>query len=243
MDKKVEQAVILSAGLGTRLRPLTDNMPKVMVPILDKPLLEYHVEQLVRNGVTNLFVNLHYLPNIIRDHFGDGSKWGAKITYNVEPTLLGTAGGVKEFEKHLGERFFVVYGDVFSMVNYSEMASAFLAKKNAIGMSVVGRTNHPHDSDLVEVDDNLIFVKIYPKPHTELPQSNYSMKACHLFSKRILEFIPPGKYYEIDHQLLPKVITKKEAVYGYRTNEYLMDIGTLERYLKVQEYVKSLQGR
>jgi NDP-sugar pyrophosphorylase family protein len=105
MFKKITQAVILSAGIGTRLRPLTDNLPKVMAPIGGKPLLERHFEQFKKYGIKEFFINLHYLPEKITDYFGDGSKWGIKIVYKHEPEILGTAGGVKNFEGVLKNNF------------------------------------------------------------------------------------------------------------------------------------------
>ena len=103
-QKSITQAIILSAGFGTRLRPLTDSMPKVMVPLAGKPLLEHHILQLKKHGVTEFFINLHYLPDVITKYFGDGSKLGVKIHYVLEaPEILGTAGGVKSFEKNLAD--------------------------------------------------------------------------------------------------------------------------------------------
>ena len=101
----IKQAVILCAGLGTRLRPLTDIVPKPMIPILGKPLLEWNIEQFKRHGVTEFFINLYYLPDVIRDYFGDGAKWDVKIVYFQEKEILGTAGGVKNFAGMLDEAF------------------------------------------------------------------------------------------------------------------------------------------
>ena len=130
----IKQAVILCAGLGTRLRPYTDTMPKPMIPILGKPMLEWHIMQFKKYGVQEFFINLHYLPDVITDYFGDGSRWGVKIHYHFEPEILGTAGGVKSFEKMLDDSFFLIYGDTFSLVDYGRMEDAWNEKKCAIGM-------------------------------------------------------------------------------------------------------------
>src|SRR2546428_10357676 len=103
------KAFILSAGLGTRLRALGLHVPKVMVPIGGKPLLEHHVELFREQGITDLIVNLHYLPEMVVKHFGDGSKFGVRMTYSPEPELLGTAGAIKKMEQTLRDETFIVF--------------------------------------------------------------------------------------------------------------------------------------
>ncbi|MBI4085878.1 MAG: NDP-sugar synthase [Candidatus Liptonbacteria bacterium] len=241
-NQPIKQAVILSAGLGTHLRPLTDNIPKVMVPLGGKPLLEHHIEQFKKHGVTDFFINLHYLPDAITNYFGDGSQWGVKITYTLEkPDIRGTAGGMKNFEPYLHEPFFVIYGDMFSMLDYTAMANEFMRHPDNIGMMLIGPANHLHDSDLVEVDDKFDFVKLYLKPHSILPATEMTLLATYIFTPKILSYIPVNAYYEIDHQLLPDILAHGEKFSGYTSSDYILDIGTMERYQKVQEYLKSLK--
>jgi len=235
--QKVTQAVILSAGLGTRLRPITDALSKVMVPILGKPLLERNIEQFKKHGVNEFFINLFHLPDTITNYLGDGTKWGVKIKYVLESKIQGTAGGVKNFEDKLGENFFVIYGDIFSLVNYSKMKDFINKKGGIIGMELIGNSDHPFDSDLVEVDENLKFLRIYPKPHRELPKIYKAMKGVYIFNRKILDYIPAQTYYEIDHQLLPKILEKEESFYGYECDDYLKDVGTPERYKEVVDYL------
>lgn len=229
------QAIILSAGFGTRLKPFTNKMPKVMVPIDGRPLLEHHIEQLKKYGVRDILINLHYLPEIIMDYFGDGSKFGVKILYKYEPEILGTAGGVKNFENKIKDSFLVIYGDVLNFIDYNKFEKYFHKKTDTIGVEIIGKTDHPHDSDLVEIDANLKFIKIHQKPHEKLPKNYKSMKAAFIFKKEILNYIPENKYYEIDHQLLPDILSRRLNFYGYKSGDYLNDIGTIERYQKAQE--------
>ncbi len=239
-QSKITQAIILSAGLGTRLRPLTDTIPKVMIPFMGKPLLWHHIEQLKKHGIKEIFLNLHYLPEVITEYFGDGRAFDVKITYMFEvPEILGTAGGVKNFEKDLKENFFVIYGDIYSQVDYTKMMEVYFAKPMSLGMEIVGDTSHPEDSDLVEVDEDLRFLKIYTKPHEKLPLSYKSMRAIFIMNKKILNSIPSKTYYEIDHQLLPGILAQGHSFYGYECTEFLKDVGTLERYQKVVDYLKS----
>lgn len=240
--RTITQAVILSAGLGTRLKPLTDKIPKVMLPLNDKPLLEHHVKQFKKYGIQEFFINLHYLPEVIQNYFGNGEKFGVNISYALEPKILGTAGGIKSFDERLKDNFLVIYGDVFSLVDYSKMTKAFFEKKDAIGMELIGDTDHPQDSDLVEVDEELRFLKIYPKPHEQLPKSFKAMRGVYIFHEKTLSFIPQATYYEIDHELIPRLLAKGERFYGYDCQDYLKDIGTLDRYQEVQKYLKTKKG-
>lgn len=255
MSKKITQAVILSAGFGTRLKPLTDTMPKVMIPFFGKPLLEHHIEQYKKFGVTEFFINLHYLPEVITNYFGDGSKWGVSITYANENPILGTAGGMKNFTPsapstglvqassgHGGKLkgdFYLIYGDVFSQVDYGKMAEAYYqTPEGRIGMELIGETDHPKDSDLAVVDEQLKFLKIYQKPHQEIPPKYVSMRGVYIFNEKILAYIPAHTYYEIDHALLPDILEKGEAFYGYQCDDFLKDVGTMERYQFVTEYLR-----
>jgi|SRR3989344_3842220 len=234
---KIKQAIILCAGFGTRLRPITDSIPKVMVPLGGKPILEHHLLQFKKHGVSEFLLNLHYLPEIIKAYIGDGSKWGVKVSYSLGAS--GTAGEVKRFEKHLDENFFVIYGDMFSEIDYAKMAESFFRKPaDALGMMVVGENDHPQDSDLVEVDADMRFLKIHTKPHKELPKKWKSLDAVYIFRKKILDYIPSGAIYQIDHNLLPDIVSRGEKFYGYEIKDFLLDVGTMERYKKVEEYLR-----
>ena len=240
--RPIRQAVILAAGFGSRLRPLTDSVPKAMVPLAGKPLLEHHVDRFRAHGVRELFVNLHYLPDVIPAHFGDGGNWGVRMEYAREAEIRGTAGGVKNFETALDPEFFVIYGDVYSRLDYTAMAGAFRRHPGAMGMELIGTTDHPHDSDLVEVGEDLRFLKIHPKPHRSLPERYHSMRGVFILRREILSAVPPGGYCEIDHQLLPGVLERGGEFYGHLSADYTRDLGTLERYREVEAYVATLGG-
>lgn len=240
---KITQAIILSAGFGTRLRPLTDKVPKVMVPLKGKPLLEWHIEQLKRHGIREFFVNLFYLPEVVRGYFGDGGKWDVKITYALEePEIRGTAGGMKNFEGLLGENFFLIYGDIFSLMDYSRLAEIYASKPRPnLGMELVCDTDHPEDSDLAEVDENMRFRRIYCKPHEVLPATRKGMSGIYIFHQDVMKYVPPGKYWEIDRQLLPEILGRGEAFYACEPapTDFYKDAGTIERYRQAEEYLRS----
>lgn len=240
MPSKINQAVILCAGLGTRLRPITDTCPKPMIPLIGKPMLERNIEQFKLYGVEEFFINLHYLPDVIQNYFGDGSKWGVKINYHFEPEILGTAGGVKNFENIIGDTFYLIYGDMLSLVGYSKMAENFFTKNNPIGMQRTKKTDDYADADVAEVDENLKFIKIHPKPHSEKHQNVHRMRGVFILKKEILSFIPPNTPYEIGKQLLPNVVNQGKNFYGYECGEYSKGIDTIDKYQEVENYLKNI---
>lgn len=237
---KIKQAIITAGGLGTRLRPLTLTIPKVMIPILGKPLLQHHIEQFKKHGVGEFFLTLHYLPDVITSYFGDGAKFGVKIHYSTEEVPLGTAGGLKMFEKNLDNEFFYIYGDIFSLVDYSKMGDEFHSKPNAIGMQRVGKLGYRPDVDLADLSDDGRIVKIYPKPHSGFPGNPYSLRGISVLKKRILDFVPDAEY-DMGRQLLPEIIEKGYDFYGYECDEYSQGIDTMEKYRAVEEYLKNAE--
>jgi NDP-sugar pyrophosphorylase family protein len=138
------KAFILAAGLGTRLRSLGLDLPKVMVPVGGKPLLEHHLELFQRQGIREIIVNLHYLPGKITSYFGDGSRYGVKITYSEEPELLGTAGAVKKMERELLDRTFLVfYGDNLVRVEFAPLLEFYRARQavaTVVGCCVLSKS-------------------------------------------------------------------------------------------------------
>jgi NDP-sugar pyrophosphorylase family protein len=246
----ITQAIISAGGFGTRLRPTTDTMPKPMIPILGKPLLEWHIEQFKKFGVTEFFFTLHYLPQVVMDYFGDGSKWGVKMHYFVEEEPLGTAGAIKKFEAQLDDDFFYIYGDTFSLMDYGKMETVWQkkvaaaragddSKKAPIGMQRVGRSDEYADVDIAELDGSGRIVAVHPKPHTERYPNAYRMRGTFILSKKILSYIPANGAFELGKQLLPSVIAAGENFYGYECDDYSKGIDTVEKWREVEEYLKA----
>ncbi|MCL5257655.1 MAG: nucleotidyltransferase family protein [Patescibacteria group bacterium] len=237
--RKINQAVILCAGLGTRLRPLTDNMPKPMVPILGKPMLLWNIEQFKKYGVINFKINLYHLPDVIKNYFGDGSKFGVKIEYSFEKEILGTAGALGEFDKKLDDFFFLIYGDVVSFIDYNKMAVKFFGLEKPIGMQRVGLTSNYGDANVAELDHNNKFVTVYIKPHSEIYSNAYRMRGSFIFSKKVLNYIEKGKCSEISKNLLPKLIENDENFYGYECDEFSKGVDTIDKLNEVEDYIRN----
>lgn len=230
------QALILSAGEGKRLRPLTNNLPKVMIDILGKPLLDYHIKLLNHYGITNILINLHYMPEKIVKYFGNGKKFGVKIRYSREPKLLGSAGALHNFRKYLLDNFFVLYGDVFMKVNLDKMLNFHIQKKSHFTLAV-HESKHPKDSDLVEIDSQSRIINWLKIPHGKT--SGINSAGLYIISRKILNFLPAKVPLDFAHDFIPFLLAKKESLYAYSTNELMMDIGTIERYNKLLKILQN----
>lgn len=235
------KAVILAGGKGTRLGQLTETLPKPMVPINGRPLLEHQVRLLKRYRVEEVILSTGYLSEQIATHFRDGSKFGLQIRYVCEPQPLGTAGALKQLEGVLQEDFLVLYGDVMLDMNLRRLLR-FHASKAGAGTLVLHPNDHPEDSDLVELDAETSRVTAFhPKPHPPGMQYRNLVNAgvC-VLSPRVFRHIPSGEKTDLGRDIFPRMV-EKDALYGYVTAEYLKDMGTPARLQQVTEDV--LSGR
>lgn len=234
----IKQAILLCGGEGTRLRPFTYTMSKQMIPILGHPLTEWNIVQFKKHGVTDFLINLYTKPEVMRGYLGDGSKWGVKITYNLEDKPPGVAGSIKQFEPHIADEFFVIYGDMLSFVDYSKMEKAWREKPaGAIGMQRMQKMEDYKDADVAELDRDGKFVAIHPKPHTATYPNAYRMRGTFIMSKKILPYIPGDRYYEIGRDLLPDLISHGESFYSYECEDYSKGIDTIEKWQEVEGYL------
>ena len=234
----MKQAVLLCAGLGTRLRPYTETVPKPMIPILGKPLTEWNIVQLKKYGAEEIFISLYYLADVVKDYFGDGSKWGVKIKYHVDPLEYETAGRLKQFAPDLGDEFFVIYGDILSLVDYGKMEAAWhRLPSDAIGMQRVARTDHYADSDVAELDRDGKFIATHSKPHAEIYKNAYRMRGIFILKRGIFSYIE-NTTDQIGKDMLSKAVAAHEKFYGYECNDYSKGIDTVEKWKEAEEYLK-----
>lgn len=235
--KGLEKAIILSAGLGTRMRELTKKIPKVMLEINGKPLLLHNIEKLKSYGVKEFCINLHYLSDVIKDYFGDGSSFGVKIHYNFEPELLGTSGALISFKHILTDDFFVIYGDIIGNVNIENWVN-FHKNKKSDSTLIVHPSSHPEDSDIAQLNDDAKITNLIKKPGNR----NFGIMgnaAWYIVSPKIFDFIPEGNS-DFVKDVFPKMIKKGMNLYGYNTDEFISDVGTPERFQKAEKYFKNL---
>ena len=234
------KAMILAAGEGTRLHPLTLETPKVLLPIGEKPLIEYTLTWLKSHGISEVAVNLHYLGDKIRNLLGDGSKFGVKIHYSPEKEILGTAGGVKKIETFLGSTFAVVYGDILTDFNLSAMID-FHKQKRASATLALFEVPNPWEVGVVDIDTQGKVLSFREKPPRGSEAGNLSSGGIYVFEKEILAHIPNAGFSDFGYDILPKLIELGLPLYGYllKPEDYLIDIGSIDKYHKANEDVKT----
>lgn len=224
------QAVILAAGLSTRLRPLTDTLPKPMLPVLGRPMMEYVVRQLVEHGIRDITITTHYRAEMIRNYFGDGSSLGASISYAHEETLMNTAGSLKRLEKVIKGDFLVIGGNDFLPTIDLGAFAAFHDRHGGIGTVAFKRL----DDDLLplfgqgvlDAENRLVaFEEKPPQKLSDLIHTTYQ-----IYQPRVLEHIPAGIPCSIPEYLIRRVLSTGKSIYGYRTESPFICISTKEQY-------------
>jgi NDP-sugar pyrophosphorylase family protein len=230
------KAMILAAGQGTRLRPLTERIPKCMVPIGGKPLLEHTVLWLRKYGVTDLIINLHHLPHVVKDYFGDGQKWEVKITYSVEKEPLGTAGGVKNVEWFFDGPFFVWYGDNLSTCDLHRLY-VFHQAKGGIATIALYYREDPTASGIVGLDENDRLTRFLEKPRADQVFSHWVSAGIFVLEPAVRQAIPAEGSPDFGRDVFPTLLAHRQPLYGYRMSEGegLWWIDTPEDLRRVEE--------
>lgn len=231
-------ALILAGGKGTRLAQVRNDIPKPMMPVLGKPVLEYQIRLLVRHGFTNVYLIVNHLYESIEEHFGNGEDFGINIHYYHEPKPLGTVGGVKALQSKIEGTFLVLYGDVIMDMDLDRLLH-FHRMKEADATLVVHPNDHPYDSDLLDVDAHDKVTSFYAKPHPEgLIYRNLVNAAAYVFEPAVFDHLEEGVKADFGKDIFPK-LHQKLNVFAYNTPEYLKDMGTPDRLEKVEKAISS----
>ncbi|MBU2637820.1 MAG: nucleotidyltransferase family protein [Nanoarchaeota archaeon] len=230
--------VLMAGGKGERLYPLTKEVPKPMLPLNGKPVLEHTIEWAKQQGLKDIIICSGYLAHVIEEYFGNGEKFGVNIKYSIEKEKLGTAGPLKLAKELIGnDNFIMLHADILCQINAKPLMD-FHNNNNALCTLVVHKSSHPEDSDLIEKDEKGKIVKFWKKPHSEKPNTELGNSGMHVFSSKIFNFIPDGKY-SMENELLPNIIETQNNVFAYHTEEFLKDMGTFDRIKQVEEKLKS----
>lgn len=235
------KGMILAAGEGKRLRPLTKYLPKPMLPLAGRPLLEHIINHLRDCGITQLAINLHHLPEAVMGYFGDGSRWGVNLRYSVEERLLGSAGGVKRLQPFFDDTFLVYYGDVYTQADLRPMI-AFHRRSGAAATMSLYRVPDPWNRGIVQLDDTGTIVKFVEKPPREQVFSDLANAGIYVLEPDVLDRIPEGQVWDFGHGVFPAMLAEGIQVAGYVIEDILIDIGLPEKYQQANRIASGGNG-
>ncbi|MBP0020299.1 MAG: mannose-1-phosphate guanyltransferase [Cyanobacteria bacterium SBLK] len=228
------RAVLMAGGSGTRLRPLTCDLPKPMVPILNRPIAEHIVNLLKRHDITEVIATLHYLPDVMRDYFQDGNDFGVQMTYAVEEDQpLGTAGCVKNIAELLDDTFLVISGD--SITDFDlKAAISFHKEKQSKATLILTRVPNPVEFGVVITDKDNRIIRFLEKPSTSEIFSDTVNTGTYILEPEVLEYLPENEESDFSKDLFPLLLAKGDPMYGYIAEGYWCDVGHLEAYRESQ---------
>lgn len=220
----------MAGGSGTRLRPLTCDLPKPMVPVLNRPIAEHIINLLKLNGIDEVIATLHYLPDVMRDYFQDGSDFGIQMTYAVEEDQpLGTAGCVKNIAELLDDTFLVISGD--SITDFDLRAAiAFHKAHNSKATLMLTRVPNPLEFGVVITDENYRINRFLEKPSSSEIFSDTVNTGIYILESEVLDYLPENQETDFSKDLFPQLLAEGEPMYGYIAEGYWCDVGHLDIY-------------
>jgi mannose-1-phosphate guanylyltransferase/phosphomannomutase len=235
------KAVVMAGGEGSRLRPITANRPKPLVPVGNVPIMQHIIELVKRHGVTDVVVTLHYLADAIQSYFDDGSDYGLNITYSIEDTPLGTAGSVKQAEAKLKDgTFIIISGDAMTDCDLTK-ALEYHRQQKSLATIVLCRVSKPPDFGVVIVDDDGRITRFLEKPSWSEVFSDTVNTGIYILEPEILDLMELGRQYDWSQDIFPELLRQEKPLYGYIMDDYWCDVGTLEQYREAQEHLLSRQ--
>lgn len=225
---KTNKVILMVGGLGSRLRPLTDNIPKPMLKVGNKPILQTIVEKFAEYGYTNIVLCVNYKSHVIEDYFRDGNEFGVNIEYIFEEQRMGTAGALSLLKEKPTEPFFVMNGDLLTNVNFEHLDSYHITNRS-IGTMCVREYDFQVPYGVVNIKDSKI-LSIKEKPTHKF----FVSAGIYMLSPEILEYIPKNEFYDMP-TLFEKLISENKNIISFPLREYWLDIGRLEEYKKANE--------
>ncbi len=227
------KAVILAGGEATRLRPLTCNTPKIMVPVLNRPFLEHLIGYLRTHNIVDIVLAVGKLPEQVASYFGDGSKFGVRIAYSTEDFPMGTAGAVKNAERLVDDSFLVFNGDIFTDIDLSAMIQLHRQHK-AIASLALTPVDDPTIYGVVETDSRGRVKRFTEKPGWANVTTNMINAGIYILEPDILSHITPNTFSMFERDVFPPLLQSGHAIYSYPSSDYWIDMGTPDKYLRLQ---------
>jgi mannose-1-phosphate guanylyltransferase len=222
--------MLLGAGLGTRLRPITYELPKPMMPVLDRPIMSHILKLLARHGFKEVIANLYHLPDMIRDHFGDGSDYAVSLSYSPEDKLLGTAGGVRKVRDFLGEdTFLVISGDALTDIDLGALWKRH-QEAGGIGTLSLKRVADPSQLGVVVLGPDGHVQGFQEKPDPAEALSNLANCGIYVFEPEIFDYFPDRDVVDWATDVFPALLDGDVALYGHEISEYWNDIGSIGEF-------------
>ena len=232
------KGLILAGGKGTRLRPLTINTPKPVVPVANSPFLLYQIDLMRSGGIQEIILSLSYQPRKIEDLLKDGSDYGVWIRYAVEGTPLGTGGAFKNAEEHIDSTSVVFNGDVLTSVDLAAVI-AHHREKRAVATIVLTPVENPSAYGLVETTPDGWIQRFIEKPGPDEVTCNTINAGIYVLEPSVLSYIPKDEPYSFERGLFPTLLERKEPVLSFILDQYWIDIGTPQKYLEVHHDILS----
>ena len=229
----ITKAMIMAAGAGTRLIPLTEKIPKPMVPVINTPIIELILKHLSDCGINDVIANTHYCAETIHEAYGGENSLGINFNYVYEDALSGTAGGVKKCEHFFdrGETFVVVSGDALTNV---DIHSLYEKHKKSGAMASMALKEVPLEEvshfGVVVTDSNSRIIEFQEKPRPEQAKSTLVNTGIYIFETEIFDYIPENTFYDFAKNVFPKIMADKRVFCGFKINDYWNDIGTINQY-------------
>ncbi len=232
------KAMVLAADEGTRMKPLTLEKPKALLPIGGVPIIVHILKWLKKYGIGDVAINLWYLGDMVKDYLGDGSSLGMKIIYSPEEKILGTAGGLKKMEAFFGGTFVVICGDVLTNLDLGEMLEFHQRKCSLVTIALLPVSN-PAEVGIAEVDGDRRILSFVEKPKLGSKVGNLASGGIYVFESQIFRHIPDNRFCDFAYDVFPELLQQKLPVFGYilKPDAYLMDVGTMSKYRKADEDV------
>jgi mannose-1-phosphate guanylyltransferase/phosphomannomutase len=225
------KAVVMAGGAGSRLRPLTVNRPKPMVPIVNRPVIAHILDLLKRHGITDVVITLQFMAEAIQDYFGDGSGYGMHIDYSIEESPLGTAGSVKQAQRLLDDTFIVISGDALTDIDLSAVI-AYHKQKKSLATLTLYRVPNPLEYGVVILDEEGHIRQFLEKPSWGEVISDNVNTGIYVLEPQVLDYFPAETKYDFSQELFPMLLQKGDPMFGYVTDGYWCDVGNLAEFMR-----------
>lgn len=234
--------MIMAAGVGSRLMPLTMHIPKPMVPVGNRPLMEHIINLLGNHHCKQLIANLHYHSRSISDYFQDGSKYGLSLNYSPEEELMGTAGGVKKCEWFLDDTFVIISGDALTDIDITSLLQAH-RRHGALATLALKRVEQVEHFGIVITDEEQRIKSFQEKPKAAEALSNMANTGIYIFEPEIFKYIPARQFYDFGKQVFPHLVKVGAPFYGVTVDDYWCDVGNIDTYRQAhQDLLKGQVG-